>query len=269
MASVLDRQTGSPCARAWGRDGPALLAGLVICGPVRQEDGRSATSAGRGGKLHPVYVCSPRQVPITPLTGCQAAGPAHCRRRARHRSAAGRDGHPAALEVFPGRGDARRGPQRGNRWTRILAAAPGTRRLPGRSGARRSISSPSRRTGLVVRQLEKDWEAGAGRGAQRIGEEYDRFHRCPSPGRLTAAERGQIRALAADHAPPVWDASHHHRCGTAKQLIRHHGRGQARHPTVLGTSEKRWAVEVVWAGRAPHERPDHPPGGPGLTQLSY
>ena len=113
----------------------------------------------------------------------------------------------------------------------------------------------------MVRQLERDWEAALAE-RQRLGEEYDRFT-AARPRTLTAAERGQIRALAAD-LPAVWDAA-----TTAdadrKQLIRHLVE-QVR-VTVAGTSEK-VDVEVVWAGghrtSAQITRPVA-----CLTQLSY
>ena len=127
--------------------------------------------------------------------------------------------------------------------------------------ARRQYQLAEPENRLVVRQLEKDWEAALAE-RQRIGEEYDRFT-AARPRTLTAAERGQIRALAAD-LPAVWDAPTT-TDADRKQLIRHLVE-QVR-ITVLGTSEKVDA-EVVWAGghrtSAQITRPVA-----CLTQLSY
>ncbi len=92
-----------------------------------------------------------------------------------------------------------------------------------------------------MRQLERDWEAALAE-RQRLGEEYDRFA-AARPRTLTAAEREQIRALAAD-LPAVWDAPTT-TDADRKQLIRHLVE-QVR-VTVLGTSEK-VDVEITWAG---------------------
>ena len=53
----LDANRSRACSLGAVRDGPALLAGLVACGRC----GKKMTvryQRGRGGKLHPVYVCS-------------------------------------------------------------------------------------------------------------------------------------------------------------------------------------------------------------------
>ena len=127
--------------------------------------------------------------------------------------------------------------------------------------ARRQYQLAEPENRLVVRQLEKDWEAALAE-RQRLGEEYDRFT-AARPRTLTAAEREQIRALAAD-LPAVWDAPTT-TDADRKQLIRHLVE-QVR-VTVAGTSEK-VDVEVVWAGghrtTAQITRPVA-----CLTQLSY
>ena len=107
--------------------------------------------------------------------------------------------------------------------------------------ARRQYQLAEPENRLVARQLEKDWEAALA-DRERLGEEYDRFT-ASRPRTLTAAERDQIRALAADipaiwHAPTTTDADR-------KQLVRH--LVEQVHVEVLGTSEK-VDVEVVWAG---------------------
>ena len=94
---------------------------------------------------------------------------------------------------------------------------------------------------LVVRQLEKDWnDALAER--QRLGEDYDR-HLASRPRALTAAEREQIRALAAD-LPAVWNAATT-TDADRKQLLRHLIENVT--VTVIGDSEQ-VDVEVTWAG---------------------
>ena len=97
---------------------------------------------------------------------------------------------------------------------------------------------------------------------QRLGEEYDRFT-ASRPRTLTAAERGQIRALATDipaiwHAPTTTDADR-------KQLIRH--LVERVRVEVLGTSEK-VDVQVVWAGGHRTTTQISRPVA-SLTQLSY
>ena len=127
--------------------------------------------------------------------------------------------------------------------------------------ARRQYQLAEPENRLVVRQLERDWEAALAE-RQRLGEEYDRFA-AARPRTLTAAEREQIRALAAD-LPAVWDAPAT-TDADRKQLIRHLVE-QVR-VTVAGTSEK-VDVEVTWAGghrtAAQITRPVA-----CLTQLSY
>ena len=127
--------------------------------------------------------------------------------------------------------------------------------------ARRQYQLAEPENRLVARQLEKDWETALAE-RQRLGEEYDRFT-ATRPRTLTAAEREQIRALAAD-LPAVWNAPTT-TDADRKQLIRHLIE-QVR-ITVLGTSEKA-DVEVTWAGghrtAAQITRPVA-----CLTQLSY
>jgi len=236
------------------RDGPALLAGLVICGRC----GKKMTvryQRGRGGKLHPVYVCSRAKSDYAADRCQQLAGPcvdAHVTDLLLAAMA------PAALEVSLAAAthvEAQR-EQVDQIWRQRLERADYQAE---RARRQYQLAEPENR--LVVRQLEKDWEAALAE-RQRLGEEYDRFT-AARPRTLTAAERGQIRALAAD-LPAVWDAPTT-TDADRKQLIRHLVE-QAR-ITVLGTSEK-VDVEVVWAGghrtSAQITRPVA-----CLTQLSY
>jgi DNA invertase Pin-like site-specific DNA recombinase len=236
------------------RDGPALLAGLVICGRC----GKKMTvryQRGRGGKLHPVYVCSRAKSDYAADRCQQLAGPrvdAHVTDLLLAAMA------PAALEVSLAAAthvEAQR-EQVDQIWRQRLERADYQAE---RARRQYQLAEPENR--LVVRQLEKDWEAALAE-RQRLGEEYDRFT-AARPRTLTAAERGQIRALAAD-LPAVWDAPTT-TDADRKQLIRHLVE-QVR-ITVAGTSEK-VDVEVVWAGghrtSAQITRPVA-----CLTQLSY
>jgi hypothetical protein len=210
---------------------------------------------GPGGKLHPVYVCSRDKSDYAASQCQQLAGP-------------GVDAHvtdlllaamaPAALEVSlaaAGQVEAQR-EQVDRIWRQRLERADFA---ADRARRQYQLAEPENR--LVVRQLEKDWETALAE-RQRLGEEYDRFT-AARPRTLTAAEREQIRALAAD-LPAVWDAATT-TDADRKQLIRH--LIQQVRVTVAGTSEK-VDVEVIWAGghrtAAQITRPVA-----CLTQLSY
>jgi DNA invertase Pin-like site-specific DNA recombinase len=236
------------------RDGPALLAGLVACGRC----GKKMTvryQRGPGGKLHPVYVCSRAKSDYAESQCQQLAGScvdAHVTGLLLAAMA------PAALEISlaaAGQVQAQR-EQVDRIWRQRLERAE---LAAGRARRQYQLAEPENR--LVVRQLEKDWEAALAE-RQRLGEEYDRFT-ASRPRTLTAAERKQIRALAAD-LPAVWDAPTT-TDADRKQLIRHLV-GQVR-ITVPGASEK-VEVEVTWAGghrtAAQITRPVA-----CLTQLSY
>jgi DNA invertase Pin-like site-specific DNA recombinase len=216
------------------REGPALLAGLVVCGRC----GKRMTvhyQRGPGGKLSPVYVCSREKTDYGGGQCQQLAG--SCL-----------DSHvtgllldalaPAALEVSlaaAGQVEARRA-QVDRIWRQRLERAEFA---ADRARRQYQLAEPENR--LVVRQLEKDWETALAE-RERLGEEYDRFT-ATRPHILTAAERDQIRALAAD-IPAIWHAPTT-TSADRKQLIRHLVE-QVR-AEVLGTSEK-VDVEVAWAG---------------------
>ena len=216
------------------RNGPALLAGLVVCGRC----GKKMTvgyQRGAGGKLQPVYVCAREKSDYGGGQCQQLAGSCV-------------EGYvtgllldalaPAALEVSltaAGQAGARRA-QVDRIWQQRLERADFA---ADRARRQYQLTEPENR--LVARQLEKDWEAALAE-RQHLGEEYDRFT-ASRPRTLTPAERAQIRALAADvpavwHAPTTTDADR-------KQLIRHLV-NQVR-VEVLGTSEK-VDIQVVWAG---------------------
>jgi DNA invertase Pin-like site-specific DNA recombinase len=236
------------------RDGPALLAGLAACGRC----GSKMTvryQRGPGGRLHPVYVCGRAKSDYGAgqcqqlASGCVDAHVAGLLLAAMA---------PAALEVSlaaAGQAEAQR-EQVDLIWRQRLERADYQAER-----ARRQYQLVEPENRLVARQLEEDWEAALAE-RQRLGEEYDRFA-AARPRTLTAAERDQIRALAAD-LPAVWNAPTT-TDADRKQLIRH--LVERVRITVLGTSEE-VDVEVTWAGgHRTAGRVTRPVAA--LSQLSY
>ncbi|WP_461090388.1 recombinase family protein [Streptomyces incanus] len=216
------------------RDGPALLTGLVFCGRcgtrmvVRYQH-------GEGTGLRPAYECSRAKTDYGDELCQQLSGTCVDRYVAGLLLAAMA---PAALEVSlqaAEQAQARR-EDVDRIWRQRLERAD---YAAGRARRQYQLAEPENR--LVVRELEKDWERVLAE-RQRLTEEYDRFA-AARPRVLTAAEREQIRALAADlpalwRAPTTTDADR-------KQLIRH--LVEKVHLTVIGDSE-RVTVQVTWAG---------------------
>jgi DNA invertase Pin-like site-specific DNA recombinase len=236
------------------RDGPALLAGLVAC----DRCGKKMTvryQRGEGGRLHPAYVCT-RDTIDDGGPSCQqlAGGCVDAHVTALVLAAVA----PAALEVSLAAAEqveAQRA-QVDRIWRQRLERAD---HAADRARRQYRLAEPENR--LVVRQLEKDWEAALAE-RQRLGEDYDRFA-AARPRTLTAAEREHIRALAADvpalwHAPTTTDAD---RTQLLRLLV------EAVRVEVVGVSE-RVTVQVVWAGG---HRSDGEVVRPVacLTQLSY
>lgn len=236
------------------RDGPALLAGLVRCGRC----GRKMTvryQRGPGGALQPTYVCG---------GACVTWAEERCQQLAGTRvddyvsGLALQAMAPAALEVSLAAAEQEesRRAETDRVWQQRLERAD---YAADRARRQYQLAEPENR--LVVRQLEKDWnDALAER--QRLGEDYDR-HLASRPRTLTAAEREQIRALAAD-LPAVWHAETT-TDADRKQLLRHLIEEVT--VTVIGDSEQ-VDVEITWAG-------GHRTGGrvtrpvATLAQLSY
>ena len=155
------------------RPGPAGRAGGLR--PVRQEDD-GPLPARPGREAAPGLRVQPRQVRLR-RRPVPAAGRPLCR-RARHRSAAGRDGTRRA-GGFPGRGRRRSRPS-ANRWTGSGGSAwnaPITRQ----SGPGASTSSPSRRTawssGSWRRTGRPRWPSGSAWARSTTGSPP------PAPGR--------------------------------------------------------------------------------------
>jgi DNA invertase Pin-like site-specific DNA recombinase len=236
------------------RDGPALLAGLVACGRCGKKM-MVHYQRGPGGRPRTGYVCWRDRADYAAGQCQQLAG--RCV-----------DEHvtglllaamaPAALEVSlaaAGQAEAQRA-QADRIWRQRLERADLT---AGRARRQYQLAEPENR--LVVRQLEKDWEAALAE-RQQLGEEYDRFA-AARPRTLTTADRDRIRALA-DDLPAVWHAPTT-TSADRKQLIRHLIE-QVR-ITVLGTTEKA-DVEITWAGgHRTAARITRPVAS--LTQLSY
>jgi Recombinase zinc beta ribbon domain len=236
------------------RDGPALLAGLVVCGRC----GKRMTvryQRGSGGRLHPSYVCSRDSTEYAAARCQQLAGgcvDAHVTGLLLEAMA------PAALEASLAAAEQieQRRAEVDRIWRQRLERAD---YAADRARRQYQLAEPENR--LVVRQLERDWEAALAQ-RQRLGEDYDR-HLATRPRTLTQAEREQIRALAADiptiwHAPTTTDADR-------KQLIRHLV-DQVR-VEVIGTSE-RVRVRITWAG-GHHTDAEVVRPVACLTQLSY
>ena len=236
------------------RDGPALLAGLVRCGLC----GRKMTvryQRGPGGVPQPVYVCGMARATWADERCQQLAGTCVDDYVA---ALALRAMAPSALEVSlaAAEQEEQRRSETDRIWRQRLERAD---YAAGRARRQYQLAEPENR--LVVRQLEKDWnDALAER--QRLGEEYDR-HLAARPRSLTAAEREQIRALAAD-LPAVWHAATT-TDADRKQLLRH--LIETVTVTVIGDSEQ-VDVEVTWAGgHRTTGRVVRPVAT--LTQLSY
>ncbi|HEV2254691.1 MAG TPA: recombinase family protein [Streptosporangiaceae bacterium] len=236
------------------RDGPALLAGLVRCGRCGKKMA-VRYQRGRGGLLYPAYVCGSDKTTYATGQCQQLAGGCvdeHVAGLLLEAMA------PAALEVSLAAAEQAE-EQRAKIdliWRQRLERADYAADL-----ARRQYRLVEPENRLVVRQLEKDWEAALA-ARQTLGEQYDRFA-AERPRSLTAAERDQIRALATDipaiwHAPTTTDADR-------KLLIR--ALIESVRVEVVGTSE-RVKVQITWAGG---HRTDAELTRPvaALTQLSY
>jgi DNA invertase Pin-like site-specific DNA recombinase len=191
------------------RDGPALLAGLVVCGRCRARM-TVRYQRGPGGRLHPVYVCSRDKTDYGAPACQQLAGgcvDTHVRDLLLAALA------PAALEVSLAAAEqitARRA-ETERIWAQRLERAD---YAVDRARRQYQLAEPENR--LVVRQLERDWEQAMAE-RQRLGEEHDRFT-ATRPRLLSDTERDRIRAVAVD-IPGLWHA-HTTTDADRKQIIR-------------------------------------------------
>jgi DNA invertase Pin-like site-specific DNA recombinase len=177
------------------RNGPALLGGLVVCGICghRMQVSYESNRQGLTGR----YCCQRRH---------HTYGEARCQQMA----ARFLDDHvvahvlsalaPAALElsVTAARQVEAHRAEVDRIWRQRLERAEF---LCDRARRQYQLAEPENR--LVVRQLEREWEAALAERA-RLGEEYERYQR-QRPARLSAAELAAIRALAGD-IPALWAA---------------------------------------------------------------
>jgi DNA invertase Pin-like site-specific DNA recombinase len=177
------------------RNGPALLGGLVVCGICghRMQVSYERSRQGLTGR----YCCQRRH---------HTYGQARCQQMA----ARFVDDHvvaqvlgalaPAALElsVTAARQVEAHRAEVDRIWRQRLERAEF---LCDRARRQYQLAEPENR--LVVRQLEREWEAALAERA-RLGEEYQRQQR-QRPAQLSAAELAAIRALAGD-IPALWAA---------------------------------------------------------------
>ena len=181
------------------RDGSALLSGLLRCGlcgghrmSVRYHDGSRRPDSAHG------YVCAFYQVNYGTGGPCQhIAGPALDAYITGQVLAAVA---PAALEVSmaaAAQAQAERD-SLDRLWRQRIERA---RYAADRARRQYQLAEPENR--LVVRQLEKEWEAALAE-ASRLEADYQRFTE-QQPKTLTTAERAAIAALASD-LPRVWNA---------------------------------------------------------------
>ena len=181
------------------RDGSALLSGLLRCGlcgghrmSVRYHDGSRRPDSAHG------YVCAFYQVNYGTGGPCQhIAGPALDAYITGQVLAAVA---PAALEVSmaaAAQAQAERA-SLDRLWRQRIERA---RYAADRARRQYQLAEPENR--LVVRQLEKQWEAALAE-ASRLETDYQRFTE-QQPKTLTTAERAAIAALASD-LPRVWNA---------------------------------------------------------------
>jgi len=181
------------------RDGSALLSGLLRCGlcgghrmSVRYHDGSRRPDSAHG------YVCAFYQVNYGTGGPCQhIAGPALDAYITGQVLAAVA---PAALEVSmaaAAQAEAERA-SLDRLWRQRIERA---RYAADRARRQYQLAEPENR--LVVRQLEKEWEAALAE-ASRLETDYQRFTE-QQPKTLTTAERAAIAALASD-LPRVWNA---------------------------------------------------------------
>ena len=177
------------------REGPALLGGLVVCGIC-------------GHRMQVSYERS--QQGLTGRYCCQRRHHTYGEPRRQQMAARFLDGHvvagvlsalnPAALElsVTAARQVEDRRAEVDRIWRQRLERADF---LCDRARRQYQLAEPENR--LMVRQLEREWEAALAERA-RLAEEYER-HQRQRPARLSAAELAAIRALAGD-TPALWAA---------------------------------------------------------------
>jgi DNA invertase Pin-like site-specific DNA recombinase/DNA-binding transcriptional MerR regulator len=213
------------------REGPSLLAGLVVCGRCGQR--MTVSYGGRASRLR--YSCG-RAATTYAEPQCQSlAGEALDELVAEQVLIALQ---PAALELslrVADDLDQERARLEQNWQQRLERCAYEV----DRAGRQHNACEPENR--LVARELERRWEEAL-RQQRQLREEYDRFRQSQSSG-LMASERASILALAQD-IPALWQAATTtaaDRQRVARFLLRRVV------VTVQGASE-RVAVSLEWVG---------------------
>jgi DNA invertase Pin-like site-specific DNA recombinase len=180
------------------REGAGLLAGLLRCGRCGGHRMSVQYHQTSGGAATHSYLCAYDKVVFGAAHTCQhIAGPALDRYLAGQVLAALA---PAALQVSmtaAAHAEAERA-DLDKLWRQRVERA---QFAADRARRQFQLAEPENR--LVVRQLEKDWEATLAEVARLEGD-HRRFTDA-RPVVLTTAERAAIRALAGD-LPAVWDA---------------------------------------------------------------
>ncbi len=215
------------------REGPALLGGLVVCGICghRMQVSYETSRQGLTGR----YCCQRRH---------HTYGEPRCQQMA-----ARFPGDHVVAQVLPALGPAalelsvtatrQAGAHRAEVdriWRQRLERAEF---LCDRAQRQYQLAEPGNR--LVVRQLEREWEATLAERA-RLTEEYERYQR-QRPVRLPAAELAAIRALASD-IPALW-AAPTTTVADRKRLLR--AVIESVQVTAAGATERVQAT-VTWAG---------------------
>ena len=235
------------------RQGQALLAGLLACGICGRRMGVTYET-NRAGLIHR-YVC---------VREHQSYGTQRCQQMAGAFLDAYVTGQvlaalaPAALELSlhaAGQVEQRRA-EVDQIWRQRLERAG---QACDRARRQYQLAEPENR--LVVRQLEKDWEAALA-ARQQLAEDYRRFTRS-RPAKLTAAELADIRRLARD-IPALWQAPTTTHADRKKLLRCVIDRVEV---TAQDASEKVRAA-IVWAGGSTTAADLVRPVA-RITQLSY
>lgn len=217
------------------RNGPGLLAGLMVCALCGRRM-QTTYEANQSGGIHR-YACTRRRHTYgEPLCQQMAGAFLDDYVVAQALSALA----PAALELSVAAAaqiEAHRAEVDRiwrQRLERAAAACDRARRCY-------QLAEPENR--LVVRQLERDWEDTLAAHA-RLADDYERHQRL-RPARLSAAELAGIRALATD-IPAIWHApttTHTDRKALLRAII-----DSVR--VAAGGASERVHVSVVWAGGA-------------------
>jgi len=213
------------------RHGPSLLGGILTCGRCGQR--MMVSYGGRGSRLR--YGCGRAAVEYAEPV-CQGLAGSVLDDLVVAQVLAALE--PAALELSLAAADdlERQREQLHQHWQQQRERAGYQVER-----ARRQYDTVEPENRLVARELERRWEEAL-KEQRQLEEEYARFCRS-EPGGLSAAEREQIRSLAAD-LPGLWEApttTAADRQRVVRLLV------EEVVVTVAGHSE-RTAVTIRWAG---------------------